>query len=107
MSGHIVSTTNGPLCPHSSSPQAPEHVRHVEVVNAMYDAADKDEDGEWLSPEAEAMYAVVSVRDHMRLYCDIWSGPGGWMSQGGPSVTVESWWWRCQVCGFVLPASRV
>jgi hypothetical protein len=120
----LSSGENGILCPHSGG-KSERHRRLVEIVDEVYDnlAAHRDAEGEWVSPEWETNYNEQIINlvkaefpdlfisehrqlEYMRLYHESASpwpgshsiGRGGW---------VESWWWQCQGCHFVLPATRV
>jgi hypothetical protein len=96
----LVDHLNGPLCPQSYSPMAAAHALAIEFQNAAYRAAPKDDDGE-MPPQAEAMYAALSS-DRMCLYVE----NSGTHVYGGQAVSVQAWYWRCLICGFVLPATR-
>jgi hypothetical protein len=72
----------------------------------MYEATERDEDGEFTDPAVERAYTAIaygeSVDDRMHLYVSEVSA-----QYGGAPVHVEAWFFRCPVCGLVLPANRV
>ena len=98
---------NGPMCPHSIPPNVhPSHEAALLVQNAVYEAIARDEDGE---PATEELGAVShassyssSTGNRMRLYraTELARSSSPW------GVVVESLYFRCRICGFVLPASR-
>jgi hypothetical protein len=100
-----IPDSNLPLCPNSwGHPIHPLHQLHVRLQDAVYKATPHNKDGEPTTPELEAVNAAVSygpVQDRMRLYRD---SAGGVFE--GQHVTVESWYFRCDVCGLILPANR-
>lgn len=114
---------NGPLCPyvgagHPGEPHAERHRAAVTIENDVYEAFDglRDADGE-LSAEDEARYTQEILERlerelgftgssywdfaRMRLY----SATATPMSRVAQRGYVEAWWFQCQGCGFVLPAS--
>lgn len=97
--------TEGPLCPSTlGGTTDPRHEATVRTLNAFYEAAAKDADGE-LVPPVDAAYSAAAygtMSDRMRLYVE----RVGFTYQG-QRVVVESWYFKCGTCGFVLPASRV
>lgn len=106
--GEIIRTLRDdskPLCPRSTNlPVAEEHMLRNRVLDAFYNAAEKDGDGE-MAPPVDAAYHAAAygpVNDRM----DLFTTSASFLHQGAP-VVVESWWFRCPVCGFVLPASRM
>lgn len=108
MTSEIIRTlTSGdkPLCPNSTNAPIHEaHQLHTRVVDAFYNAAEKDDEGEMSAPLDKAYSAAAygSVSDNMELFVAAASFP-----YRSEFVRVESWWWKCPVCGFVLPANRV
>lgn len=95
---------DGPLCPNSvGEPLHDAHRLHVRTLDAFYNAADKDSDGEL--PEAvERAYGAAAyeqITDRMDLFRHSNS-----ITEGNRPVVVESYWYRCRVCGLVLPATR-
>lgn len=96
----LIEHRDGILCPQSMPPIAQEHLAHVSLADRAYEAAGKDAEGE-LTPESAKIQMAIS-ENWMRLYHDYWLGP-----VDAVRVTVESYYWRCQVCGFVLPAQAV
>jgi hypothetical protein len=90
-----------PLCPvYVSDPGNEMHRLAVRALDAFYDAAPKNDDGEMLSAATETCYraATVALSSRMRLY------RAGLPLPGQGAGYVESYYFRCQVCGFTLPA---
>lgn len=102
MSGELVtlvSETDAPMCPSSLPPVVAElHKLHNRTLDAFYGATTKNEDGEFATDEMDKAYYAAVALNHMRLYVD-----SATAFYHGSMITVECWWWRCQVCGFVLP----
>ncbi|WP_431728606.1 hypothetical protein [Verrucosispora sp. TAA-831] len=98
-----LSETDKPLCPNTGPVANEAHQTYTRTLNAFYDAADKNDDSEM--PEAvEKAYqgaAYGRMTDRMDLF-----RYGVGFAQGSQYVRVESWWWQCRICGFVLPAQR-
>lgn len=98
-------TDDGPLCPNAGGTPANEaHMLRVRVVDAFYNAAEKDADGEMAPPLDAAYSAAAYGRDtgiRMDLYHEAVQGV-----VYGQIVTVETWWFQCHVCGLILPATR-
>lgn len=90
------------LCPQSAGfPIASEHVACNGLLDAFYQAAERDTDGE-LTPPLDVAYAAAAygpVSARMNLYRHVVE-----VLEPGRETIVETWWWRCPVCGFVLPA---
>lgn len=104
----IITTLNDsskPLCPNATN--GPVHEAHMlrnRVLDRFYNAAEKDADGE-LAPPVDKAYCAAAygpLSDDMELFTHLAS-----FAHEGALVTVESWWWKCLVCGFVLPANRI
>lgn len=94
------------LCPNvSTMPISSAHALLVRVLDAFDNAAEKDDDGEFtVDAVGKAYHAAAygpSTSDYMDLYRH-----GVVVDQHGNMVKVETWWWRCHVCGLVLPAQR-
>jgi len=93
-----------PLCPNLGWPSNPSHELQVRVLDAFYEATDKDEDGE-LNPEVEKAYAAAAYKgkkgttDRMDLYVT-----SAAFYRYSKQIIVETYWFKCHVCGFVLPA---
>lgn len=98
---------NGPLCPNSLPPVHPSHAVHTQMIDAAYEATPKDGDGEPATPELAAVNDAISYgprsNDRMRLYRDLVSVADG----RGLPVAVEALFFRCGICGLILPANRV
>jgi hypothetical protein len=95
-----------PLCPHDlATPANPAHQLHNRLIDAVHEATPHDEDGQPVTPELEAVAAAVTdgrVSARMRLHREAASG-----TAGGAPFLVEAWFFRCDVCGLILPAGRV
>lgn len=105
--GLIDLSSDGPLCPRSMSfPIDPAHALAVQFADAVYGATPRGEDGELATPELEAVNHAVSygpgTTDRMRLYRSVVSA----LDRSGP-VAVEALYFRCGICGLILPANRV
>lgn len=97
-------TTGQPICPRD--PDHPAHRAVIDTLNRAYETAAIDEEtGEFTSLDAEEMYsAAAHGREDMSLRVhQAGVRPG---VHGLPSnVVIQSAWWTCNVCGFVLPAT--
>ncbi len=105
--GLVETQQGGPLCPGSFPPAHPSHAARNDVLDAVYTASPKNEDSE-IQPEsaANAYHAAAYGTDgrdgdRMRLYCDT-----AW-PLGSPQVIIRAWYFRCRVCGLILPAGEV
>jgi hypothetical protein len=95
------------MCPQASNmPVAEAHVLHNRLVDALSNATKEyeNEDGDLPEPLDKAYMAVAygSINTDMDLFVHSVA-----VRRHGRYVTVESWWWKCPTCGFILPASRV
>ena len=92
---------NGSLCPNSMfEPTNAQHQARAELLNRLYEASPRDEDGE-TTPELDAVYmAAKGTDDFMRLY-----KVDGFDSSSRTSVV--GYFWRCAVCGLILPGQGV
>lgn len=89
-----------PLCPNTMSPVHPLHAFHVNIQDAASSSAEHDEDNQFTHEAASKMYSAISDQlydGRMRLYMD--SNFVFTLRK-----TVEVWYYRCTVCGLVLPA---
>jgi hypothetical protein len=98
---------DGPICPNAMlEPIHPAHAIEVRMQNVVYDAIPRDGDGEPTTPELAAVNHEVNygkrVSHRMNLYRDVVSA-----LQGSLPVAVEALFFRCGICGLVLPANRV
>lgn len=105
-SGLIDTFEQGPLCPNDyGDPQHPSHQLRVRFADAVHEATPRNADGEPASPELDAVNNAVAygptTDNRMRLYRATVQA----MDVRG-TVTVEALFFRCQICGLVLPASR-
>lgn len=93
----------GPLCPQDFPPIHPAHALHRRVNDAGYNAAPRTEgDDLELTPDAEKVHSAVTdgqFSSYMLLYRH-----DERYLQGRQFVVVSAHWYRCGVCGFVLPA---
>lgn len=104
MNGLVRNLNDGPLCPNSvGEPMHEAHRLRVRVLDAFYEAADKDEDNEMPEPLERAYSAAAYGRVEDRM--DLFAHSTGFLD-GNRRVTIEAWWYRCRVCGLVLPANR-
>jgi len=93
-----------PLCPMIGYPSNIHHENKNRILNAFYDAAEKNEDGEFAEEKTENAYYAAAygnkISDRMDLY---------WASvvtpQVPPQTTIIAYWFKCNTCGFVLPAT--
>lgn len=104
--GEIIrNLTDRPLCPNSTNmPIHPAHTIRNRMLDAFYNAAEKNDDNEMPEPVDKAYYAAAygpSTDDRMWLFREAVS-----FMQGREYITVESWWFRCFICGLNLPAQR-
>jgi hypothetical protein len=92
-----------PLCPNVGWPGNSAHELHNRTLDAFYNAVEKDVEGEMPEPVAKAYNAAAygQVSDRMNLYREAVV-----VNYGGSSLTVQAWWFKCPICGFVLPASE-
>lgn len=91
-----------PLCPRSWGPQTdPAHRTHNLIFDVVYESAPKDENDE-VPPEVDRALQAVGRRftGRMELHHEIIS------THFGERAVVESWYFCCHTCGFVLPATR-
>ena len=94
-----VDTSLQPLCPQSFAPMHPLHQQSIDAQNKLYDAMAflRDDDSE-VAPQYEGIASALND-ENMRLY----------VSNAyaiGHRARIEAWFFRCLVCGFVLPANR-
>lgn len=98
-----LSHTDKPMCPNVTSGLMNEaHAIHVKTLNAFYNAAQKDENGELKNQDTENAYTAASytvVNNKMDLYFARVS----WFT-GSSFRAVETYWFQCHICGLVLPA---
>jgi hypothetical protein len=97
-----------PLCPNDISfPLNQFHYERTRLLDAFYNAAEKDDDSEFVSPEVDkAYYETAYGKDRsgtgMRLFHEAVTPMGAQF----PFIRVEAWYFRCPICGFVLPANQ-
>jgi hypothetical protein len=97
----------GPLCPQAFPPFAPEHAIQRALLDAAYVGAPRAEPVEEsataeLTPDADAVYTALA-HDKITDYMDLYTHRVGFMA-GRVYTEAEAFWFRCRVCGFVLPA---
>lgn len=100
-----LSDGDKPLCPNvTNGPLNSAHELRNRVLDKFYKTAELDADGEIAVEAVAAAYnaaAYGTLDEHMQLFTHAAN-----FIHAGQVVTVESWWWKCLVCGFVLPANR-
>lgn len=115
MSGIVreVRLNNGPLCPQSIYPANGRHQAATDFADRLYRAMEPfkvdaegnpDPAGE-LPANLETIYhKVVHPEDnsHMILHSETTE-----FVQGRKLVTVETYFWKCHLCGHILPATTV
>jgi hypothetical protein len=98
------------LCPRSAGlGHDPAHRLAVQFRDAVYDAMTpyRDENGEL--PEDNAVAQAMDEALHgSRVTNRMWlmRDTVGFL-QGRRYTTVETYWWECRLCGFVLPCTAV
>jgi hypothetical protein len=103
-----LSDSDLPMCPNGMlRPIHEAHQLHTRMIDALYEATKpyENEDGELPEPLDKASTALSygpTTADRMHLYFD----RVGFM-QGREHVMVEAWYFRCAICGLMLPAQRV
>lgn len=99
--------TGGMLCPKvTTMPINAAHALSVTHHDLAYAAAPKDADGEIVAgPAADVVNALDGAggSDWMDLYRSL----ADVNMPGHRQVVVESWYWKCHICGFVLTAQPV
>jgi hypothetical protein len=99
----LIETTDSPICPNETSgPPNPLHHAYNRILDTFYEASERDDNGEFTIPAVGAMYEAVAYKKTytgMSLYCISARTLGG-------SESIKAWYFRCHVCGFVLPASE-
>lgn len=93
-----------PLCPNIGFPGSKEHEALVRTLNYFYDKAEKDSDGEIADPKLDKIYHDVAYKD-MTNRMDLYVDAAGFVHNGVNTV-VEAWYFKCQICGLILPANR-
>lgn len=99
---------DGPLCPNAAgNPAHPAHTLHVRMCDAAYEATPRDADGEPVTPELGKVSYELSygsgTSTRMRLYRAVVSA----MDHRYRPVAVEALYFKCGICGLILPANRV
>jgi hypothetical protein len=97
-----------PLCPNDISfPLNQFHAERNRLLDEFYNAAEKDAEGEFTSPEVNEAYGTAAYgKDRRGKGMLLYRTSVTPMHQAALFGTVEAWWFRCQICGFVLPAQR-
>jgi hypothetical protein len=104
----LVRGIEGPPCPMShgfgKGIQAELHREKVRFIDTLYKALKPwtNEDGEFTNEDISSIYTKVNseLNDYMRLYKTT-SAP-----QDMYHDYVESFWYQCMTCGFILSANR-
>jgi hypothetical protein len=105
----VLHGRDGLMCPNASNqPIHPAHQLHNGILDAIYEVLQRHQDTQGELPESlrplddayTAASAGPSVTDYMSLFCDdsrhVYHG-GRWQ--------VSTWWWKCSICGLILPAT--
>jgi hypothetical protein len=97
---------NGPLCPQSigTGVVSSEHVTATRFANRLFAVLKEQfpDVGEAPHPVADAIYVKVVYEDSgMRLYHETAT------TVSHPISYMETYWWQCPLCGFVLPVAKV
>src|SRR5216110_3713424 len=105
----IIDGEKGPLCPISIGGDYTQyrilHQFRVRILDAFYDKA-RTEEAEFLDSEVEQVYMHVAYKvfsNYMYLY----TGTATPKQLLSTRRYVQSYWWQCPTCGFVLPANEV
>jgi hypothetical protein len=103
-----ISEYEKPLCPNmSTDPGNKAHELYVRVQDAIYDTAEKDSDGEIVNQSVADIINAVSylkMSDRMDLYFIRTPLPMKFSML--KQEVVESYYYKCHICGFILPAQR-
>jgi hypothetical protein len=108
MSDHEVirelTDSDKPLCPNIGWPTNPAHQLRTRMLDAFYEAAERDADDEMPEPLDKAYHAAAygpTTSDRMNLYrCSVS------FLHHRKITTVEMWYFQCGICGLILPASE-
>lgn len=104
----MLSETDLPMCPNGIlRPIHQAHQLRNTMIDAHYDVTKpyQDEDGELpeaLQKASNALHYGPTTADRMHLYFNRVS-----FLQGRQLVKVEAWYFRCAICGLMLPAQRM
>jgi hypothetical protein len=92
---------SGPLCP--QDPDHPLHRQLVRVGDAVYEALApfRDADGEYADDRLYEVSQLAYGERGMRLF--VTRGT----AMDSQLTSIESWFWQCPICRFVLPATSV
>jgi len=101
-----------PLCyafADQASPHAAQHAAANRVLDALYGALPKNEDGEFVDPEHDKLYDKVAAAfpDRMELHRE---SREWWEGIGGPNArqyTAAAFFFRCHGCGYTIPATDI
>jgi hypothetical protein len=91
-----------PLCPNQLHPVHPSHQLHVQIQDDAYKSLPTNEELEFNHPDSTVMYNAISNKrfdSRMRLYRE-----GVNTLNSSRFLRVESWYFRCSICGLILPA---
>jgi hypothetical protein len=98
-----ISDSDRPLCPNMGYPGNEAHHLRTRILNTFYEAAPKDSDGE-MSEELDKVYSAAAyggnTDERMNLYSEFVN-----VYQGTNVTQVTTWWFKCPICGFILPAT--
>lgn len=98
---------DGPMCPRSFPPVVDRaHELAERFRNVVYEATPRDVDNEPLTADLAAVNDAVSygrmTNNRMHLFRDAVVAK----TRDGHGAVVEALYFRCRICGFVLPAGR-
>lgn len=104
----LIYTNSGPICPNDLPPRSREHQLATDIGDDVYTAAgpvdeETGEHSELVDKLTEAAYHGRHASSRMNLYRDEVDARST-VTPGG--VKVEALFFRCHVCGLVLPANR-
>lgn len=93
-----------PLCPNKIlGPPSPLHAEEVRNANLIYEALPKDEEDGDLTPEADKLQEEMRSRAHERM--QLYHQTTGFF-RGSRRIVVESYFYKCLICGLILPAHQ-
>jgi hypothetical protein len=107
--GEIIRTlsdSDKPLCPAvAQMPPSEAHMLRNRMLDAFYEKAERNTDGEFASTEVESAYYAAAYGPQVSERMDLFRESVSFLEHGTYAV-VESFYFRCRVCGLILPAQR-
>jgi hypothetical protein len=92
-----------PLCPNNINGDNILHRLHVELTDEAIKFMTKNKDEEFINEESERIYLALAYGrfdGRMNLYKEI-------NTVYKPKMqTIETWYYRCNICQLVLPATQ-